>query len=512
MECNAFEYFEDRQRTRSGPVTPEAQAFVGGQSVTFSGSAIGRFTRVRGMMVTVSLLLGLLSSFVASAQPRETPAVQPAPVPTPAPVPAQPPKAPSREEWRAAMSQLSLPKSGCFKATYPNAEWQQVPCAKAPLRPYQPSGNSFVGNGTDFAAQASASGTIITAHGSFDAVVGVTSENISGSPGLFSLQLNTNQFNSSLCRGAKTPATCYGWQQFLFSNTGQGPAKKSGLLFMQYWLFNYGAPCPADWQSGGGTSCVRNSNATFTPSQTIADLPRLSLTAKAVGGMDAAILETSDGELDTATGEDNVLDLQQVWQAAEFNVFGDCCFTRADFNSGTTIIVRLDVNNGGTTAPACLSTGYTGETNNLALVDPCCPIGGNSPGIVFTESSAPGTKSMCACPTGTAWNADLATCVCKNPGQIMVNGQCETPKNSCGGTDLLAGLAGESCGQKCGRLTCTGQNTLRCESFTNACGGCSALPRAPGEGPQLGESCECAGGAKGHYSCTGLDLSCDCHQ
>jgi hypothetical protein len=30
--------------------------------------------------------------------------------------------------WRKAMSRTSLPKHGCFKATYPGTTWEEIPC------------------------------------------------------------------------------------------------------------------------------------------------------------------------------------------------------------------------------------------------------------------------------------------------------------------------------------------------------------------------------------------------
>ena len=44
-----------------------------------------------------------------------------------------PSKNPEREAWRKAMVKIPLPKNGCFQASYPNKEWQEVPCSKAPL-------------------------------------------------------------------------------------------------------------------------------------------------------------------------------------------------------------------------------------------------------------------------------------------------------------------------------------------------------------------------------------------
>jgi energy-converting hydrogenase Eha subunit F len=47
-----------------------------------------------------------------------------------APVPAPPVASPSAEilhSWRRGMTQVPLPKPGCFTSTYPNTGWREVP-------------------------------------------------------------------------------------------------------------------------------------------------------------------------------------------------------------------------------------------------------------------------------------------------------------------------------------------------------------------------------------------------
>ncbi|HEX9110712.1 MAG TPA: hypothetical protein VF845_04490 [Terriglobales bacterium] len=177
-----------------------------------------------------------------------------------------PAKSEVREAWRKDMVRTPLPKKGCFKASYPNKEWHEVPCSTAkpfPLRP-QAKGNkgagmpATVGGGgsTDFTAQSSA--LISTAEGSFNSVTPGISE-ASGPAGgtsgteanAFSLQLNTNTFTNalttSLCNGAAAPSLCHGWEQFVFQNNLPPPFCGS-CVSIQYWLFPYGgATCP-----GGG--------------------------------------------------------------------------------------------------------------------------------------------------------------------------------------------------------------------------------------------------------------------
>jgi hypothetical protein len=108
-----------------------------------------------------------------------------------APVPAPPAAVPSAEtlkNWRNGMVQVpppsvAAPNGGCFTATYPNIQWQEVPCAQGvTVPPFPPvpartpaGGEGFsVGGGVDPIAGVT-SGQVSTAVGSFDSVSGVTS-------------------------------------------------------------------------------------------------------------------------------------------------------------------------------------------------------------------------------------------------------------------------------------------------------------------------------------------------
>jgi hypothetical protein len=312
-----------------------------------------------------------LSSFPAFAQ---------APAPPPggaAPATEQPRIAQSQQEWRAAMSRLRMPKKGCFTSAYPRIAWEEVPCKTAPARPYAPAkgGQPFIVGGTagDFTAQVA--GTLSSAVGSFDSITNVTGER-DQDPNTYSLQLNTNRFTTNACVGAKNPAACRGWQQFLY-DTGDGS------VFMQYWLLNYGN-CPQGWDQSGSSNCFRNSPAADVPAHPLADLAQLTLTGQASAGTDTVILTTGSGQI-AASNQDSVLNLSLSWNVAEFNVFGDGSSRRAGFNPGSTIVVRLSVDNGTTNAPSCSVQSFTAETNNLNLQFPCSTNGGASPAIVFTE-------------------------------------------------------------------------------------------------------------------------------
>jgi hypothetical protein len=304
-----------------------------------------------------------------------------------------------RRAWHATMLRTPLPKKGCFNATYPTTAWEDASCVQAPKRPYD------VGNGTDFTAAVAAGNLISSATGSFDSVTGVTSETgttfgancaspVPNVADTFSLQLNTNRFNSAACKGGA--AGCQAWQQFLYSSS-------SNIVFMQYWLIGYGPTCPSSaWNSVNllGGSCYLNSPAASVPAQTIANLGSMSLTATASAAFDTVkLLTTGDVPSFSASNQDSVLNLAQSWGGAEFNVFGDSCSSQAVFNPGSTMVVRTEVNSGASIVPACQLngfTGYTGETNNLNLVGTPAAASSSSPAIVFTQSYAAGAPPSCA--------------------------------------------------------------------------------------------------------------------
>jgi hypothetical protein len=295
------------------------------------------------------------------------------------------------------MARTPMPnnKKVCFKAVYPKTQWQEVPCTAPPNRPYPPKHGhprpDIVGNGTDFSAEAAS--PISWATGFFSSVTGVTNEsgNVNGNPpaaaNTFSLQLNTKPFATSLCSGSPN-AGCEGWQQFVYSN--------SGFAFVQYWLLSYNTTCPAGWNtySFSGSSdiyCWKNgANAVSVPVQSITNLANLSLTGTAnPGGSDTVIMAIGTGDL-SAANQDSVLNLASGWKAAEFIIVGDCCSSQANFNAGATIVIRTTLQDGTTSAPTCASEGFTGETNNLTLAQPCCPLGGSPSVIEFMQSNITG--------------------------------------------------------------------------------------------------------------------------
>jgi hypothetical protein len=244
------------------------------------------------------------------------------------------------------------------------------------------------------------------AEGSFDSVTGVTSETGQerGSGGqvanTYTLQLNTNRFSTSVCSGSPNLG-CRGWQQFVYSSYSQ-------VILIQYWLIRYNAACPAGWNTRvlpsapTDTYCWRNGASTApVAKQPITNLINLRLGGSAnTSGNDTVTMWIGN----TATAASNpgsTLNLGAGWTDAEFMIGGDCCSTQANFNAGSTIVVRTTVHNGTRNAPTCVVEGFTGETNNLNLVGTATVGTGPAPAIVSTQSNTLTSMRSCAAANGT---------------------------------------------------------------------------------------------------------------
>ncbi|GAB1693552.1 hypothetical protein [Krasilnikovia sp. M28-CT-15] len=321
---------------------------------------------------------------------------------------AQPPR-PGQRDWQNSIAAAPRPGRGCYTATYPKLMWRAVGCVSAPDIPQPPHRGPrplVIGNGSDIAARVP-SGFISTAIGSFDSVVNVTSESgpigNSGPPiaNAYTLQLNTNFFASTACAGSPNPG-CQGWEQFVYGNDGS-----SGAAFIQYWLLQYNAPCPAGvgWNTfsfAGDTDiyCWKNNTggAVGVPNQPITNLGALSLSGQANAGSDSVTL--FNGATAYTRVGDNAVNAAVGWDTAEFNVFGyggnSSGGGTASFNSGAALTVRTRTIYGGTAAPLCVATGFTAEKNNLSFGTPAPAMTSPGPAVKFVEDTVGGAATTCA--------------------------------------------------------------------------------------------------------------------
>ena len=330
-----------------------------------------RFAIVRAFGLSGALCL---CAGVAAAAPQTTQPQGAAPV--------SPAEAQQQQAWREAIARNPAPAEGCFKATYPKADWVAVQCGKAPNRPYMPRHGQrgfTVGNGNDYAAVTS---TLTSAAvGSFPTVTGVKRETgYGGAANTYSLQLNSDFMTTAGCNGSSNPSSCLTWQQFVYSSS-------ETAAFIQYWLINYGSTCPSGgWMQYEG-SCYKNSAAVTVPTIPVTQFAALKLSGKAVSGGNDSMVLTTATQAYSVTGKDSVVYLATAWKGSEFNVVGDGGGSAAKFNTGSSITVEIALTDGSTAAPTCKSDdGTTGETNNLKLGS-CSVVGGSSPAVKFVESN-----------------------------------------------------------------------------------------------------------------------------
>jgi hypothetical protein len=259
----------------------------------------------------------------------------------------------------------------------------------------------------DFSA--AVTGHMSFAQGEFTRMTGIKREYVQKRKrriaNLYSLQLNTQFFTTESCTNLGSPdsQTCKGWEQFVY-DTGGTPG-----AFIEYWLVNFaplGTKCPSGWhpftfKSTDEVNCWINSvNETPMPVEVITSLDKLRLlgaAADASRSQDFTEVIVGDNSVYYLGGQNWFPDLDLQWQDAEFNIFGDCCGDQARFNTGSTLVVRTEVDSGATQAPLCDAQGFTGETNNLVLTETRRNWPKKQyPSIVFTETNAPGKQPSCA--------------------------------------------------------------------------------------------------------------------
>jgi len=302
----------------------------------------------------------------------------------------------ARDNWRAVMAQDTELGEGCYRASYPSIDWEEVECKELHPRVHpvvrKPGEGQVTGNGHDYVAQSA--GLISGTLGTFPTVTGVKSEKGVGVPAYgdggilganeYSLQLNTNYTGTtSKCDGN---TDCVVWQQFIYAT--DYAKKGEGAVFMQYWLIGWGdSACPSGFDTDDEGDCYANSKAISAPDVKPTSLAKLSISGAAKAGAKDTVVFTDGTTAYSVKGSDSVLEISQVWQQSEFNIVGDASGSRADFNKPVSITVKIALTDGSTSAPKCVANGgSTGETNNLDL-GKCTTASGSSPSIQFTESN-----------------------------------------------------------------------------------------------------------------------------
>jgi hypothetical protein len=296
--------------------------------------------------------------------------------------------------WSRSFDGVRPPRAGCFTASFPDAAWSPVPCRTvAALRGHK------VGSGNDYFAEV-APQIISSAEGWFPSVDGLRSvrsehagQGWSGSNS-YSLQLNSQFFATSSCGRI---AHCAGWVQFVYQNP---VGTYGGDLYIWDWLVSTtsqklsGCPPHAGWKYSYGACYQIAPKSVPVPNQSIANLSQMSIVGMAADDGDSIIYGVGTKKYAVRNAQnDDVADLAEHWQGAEFNVFAPGDGAMATFNPGTTIVVGLEINDRAQTAPTCLGNdGTTAESNNLSFVAaPASAPALANPSIRFRESDVANT-------------------------------------------------------------------------------------------------------------------------
>jgi hypothetical protein len=276
----------------------------------------------------------------------------------------------AEESWREAIVANPTTDDGCFHATYPNMTWESIACTTAPNRPFT------VGNGADYSIHSA--GLIAKATGTFLHVKNVKTETDDGTANGYSIQLNSNFMSgTAACNGVNG---CLSWAQFVYSSEEQS-------AFIQNWLIGIGTCPDSSWFDAGSGDCFKNSAAVSVPVIGITNLAQLKMSGGAINKGKDSLAFANGTEAFTTNEKDSVTNLASAWTASEFNIIGDGGASEAVFNKGSSVTVRIGINDHTKNTPTCAANdGTTGETNNLTL-GACSAFVGSSPAVEFTESN-----------------------------------------------------------------------------------------------------------------------------
>jgi hypothetical protein len=366
---------------------------------------VRRIKRSLGVLAAMALVVAGLSAWPASAATQPVPRTKASAQPTPR----------TKAAWQKDIAHVREPGRGCYHASYPALAWHAVKCVAAPKWPVVPTppsksalhvGPAAVGNGTDYSAQVS-SGLITQATGTFVNVSsGITEQGqVDGSgpkvTNAFSLQLNTQDFSGSpACSGSSDSSDCQAWQQFLYLYGNS----TTSYIYMQYWLLDYDATCPSGWNTYSDDCYINSGDSTAVSTLTASELASVQFSGTATwDGNDAVSLSVGSGQAASATNNDSMLDLAAYWNTTEWGVFGDANSGEAYFGADTSLEAQTVLAGSiGSAAPACVSEGFTGETNNLSLAATPALNSESSPTMASEQTDGTTGTAGCAAAAGAA--------------------------------------------------------------------------------------------------------------
>jgi hypothetical protein len=107
-------------------------------------------------------------------------------------------------------------------------------------------------------------------------------------------------------------------------------------------------------------------------------------------------LSLGSGQATTVTANDSLIDLASHWDTTEWGVFGDGGGSEAYFGTDDSLEAQTALTaSSGSSAPSCVSEGFTGETNNLSLT--ATPALGSESSPTLASEQTDGTTSTAGC-------------------------------------------------------------------------------------------------------------------
>ena len=103
----------------------------------------------------------------------------------------------------------------------------------------------------------------------------------------------------------------------------------------------------------------------------------------------------NSGKATLATGLDSKVDLAPNWNTTEWGVFGDGGGSEAFFGKSNTLEAVTKLTATSSSAPTCISDGFTAETNNLKLA--ATPTLGSESSPTMGSKQTDGTAGTASC-------------------------------------------------------------------------------------------------------------------
>ena len=155
------------------------------------------------------------------------------------------------------------------------------------------------------------------------------------------------------------------------------------------WLLYHGPTCPNGWRQLGDHCYIATPKKYFSPHVVAKDLDKIQFSASAnAGGNDQISFRSSDGKLHALTAPDSTAELAQGWTRAEFNIYGAANGSKANFNTNSSLDVKVEAPGATGTVSCNRHNTSTGESTNLYAAGECTEVQNTAhPTFTFNQNN-----------------------------------------------------------------------------------------------------------------------------